>query len=140
MIAQNTLFFAVNIALIFGIFFTIFVLIVVRMTQIMPRKRRSGSGSTIAIVITTILITFVITVFMTNAFTGNVSAQENTNNVQAQDNIEQSIDRVNYLMSQSQADKAELQQLKYELEDALNKLRQQHPNTKHILIPTGGVS
>ena len=78
------------------------------------------------------------TILLTSYFSGSVSAQQNQNNDDIENNLESSLDRINYLMSQSNADKEELRQLKYELEDALNKLREQKTKTRVVYITNGG--
>ncbi len=142
MIAQNTIIYATNIALVFGIFITLFVLIIVRIGQIFPKKYRQQNGfSTKTFAIFGILF-FLTSIIAGMVFAGNINT---TNSAVAQDNqkiqelenqLEDSINRINFLMSESQADKEELRELKYELEDALKKVRERKTKTRVILVPT----
>ncbi|MEK6883140.1 MAG: hypothetical protein AABY22_26175 [Nanoarchaeota archaeon] len=141
MMDTNIIYYSANIALAVCIFFIIFLMAVVRIVQLSPRKKNGGesfSKNMLVLVILSTLIIIIATAVLTSYFSNKIDSQKESNNKAIESQLESSLQRVDYISSRSSVDSGELALLRYQLEDALIKLRQQGSRTKIVYITNNG--
>ena len=125
MMDTNIIYYSANIALAVCIFFIIFLMAVVRIVQLSPRKKNGGesfSKNMLVLVILSTLIIIIATAVLTSYFSNKIDSQKESNNKAIESQLESSLQRVDYISSRSSVDSGELALLRYQLEDALIKL------------------